>query len=462
MQYLLFGRVFAPRTLLAGIRKLSPGETLIRDERTGNIQVRRCRRPWATDGGVWFEALERSLAACLREIPDEHLGVALSGGVDSSLLTALAVKKFDRKPQLLCLGIPTQGYDERKYAEAAARHCGLPLETALLDGNPVDLLRDVWPTMDEPLGDTSVINGLILGRAARARSLRVLLSGEGGDELFGGYHAYRVQRTAARCGGWVGKLAARCSPPAGFWDGLNPNQGKRGWRNSLRALLAGFAWPAAWEHLRWQAALSPRALADFCGVERVEATLQDVAATLAEWDRVTDEARVSPFAESKTMLGLRMRARDVQGSLPDWLLPKADAWSRANGVQMRFPFLSPEIIGAALGLADEELWGRGGAKGSGGKKAILEHYGPLLPQETVRRKKEGFSAPFKIWLRTDDRLCAYLIQDLFSDGGPLEFWEISPAAARKWTNAHRRGTADRALAVFSLAVLAGWTQHNFS
>lgn len=480
--YLLLGRTPAPHTLFRSLRRLAPGAELLLDRRRGRYEVFRDKRPWttaaddgATTSSAWPELLERSLGRILNLAADRDSAIGFSGGVDSSLSAALSVEKFGRRPRALFLRVPGPGYDESTYARAAAEELGLKLETATLTGRPTELVADTWTLLDEPLGDTSLINGRALGKAALERGVKLLISGEGGDELFGGYHAYRAERTARLLGKVGSTAAALLRLPAAAWGGggVSPAAGKRGFRNTARAFSAGFAWPREWGHLRWNVAATPTVWEEVCGRENAAAAREEFLKLLRKWDEAAGElAGAKATADHGTPVpswanerpGLWMRARDIQDGLADWLLPKAAAWQRVHGVEIRFPFLAPRVINAALRLPDEELWGRGGGRetdaavtgGAKGKKALSARYRDILPPTVLKRPKEGFSAPFKIWLRTDAELAAYLGETLFRNGGPLERWRLSPATARKLVAEHHAGKKDNSKLVWALSALAAW------
>src|SRR3954454_9447745 len=215
--YLAFNSIPAPMTAYAAARKLPPGHWLVWDAATGEIEIARWCRPGpaAAPRTEPAEALAAELRDRLRDSVRAHLvsdvpvGVLLSGGVDSSALTALAAQETGGSLQTFSIGFRERSFDELERARKVARRYGTDHHELVVEPDAAELLPEIVAPAAEPLGDSSALPTYLVSRLA-AEHVKVVLSGEGGDELFGGYETYAAGLLAAR----VGRAAGVLSPLA--------------------------------------------------------------------------------------------------------------------------------------------------------------------------------------------------------------------------------------------------------
>ncbi len=383
-RYLSFQYVPAPATLTPPARSLPPGHVLIARP-GGSVDVFRywrpefkpSRSPSAESPEKILDVMRDSVGAHLRA--DVPLGAFLSGGIDSATLCALAA---ETRPDLITftVGFERQGYSEIDYAEQTATALGIKSVPYVITPNEFVscLPRIIWH-LDDPLADASAIPLWFAAREAR-KHVKVVLSGEGADELFGGYRMY-YQRLAVRAGkimpGWTRGLigqAAAAMPPSSKMAGLlyrtiTPLRRRyignayiyRG--RQARELLRD---PGGGGSGRRSAAPSEFDVTDPVYRQAADANLDDVAT---------------------------MQLVDVNTWLPGDILVKADRVSMAHGLELRTPFLDREVMTVASRLARVEKTAAGTTK-----FALREAVNDLLPQEVDERVKLGFPVPMGHWL----------------------------------------------------------------
>ena len=374
-RYLSFQYVPAPATLTPPIRLLPPGHVLIARPGAGVDVFRYWRPELKPSRSPSAEAPERILAA-LRDSVGAHMrsdvpvGAFLSGGIDSAALCALAAEV---KPDLVTftVGFEREGYSEIDLAQETATALGIKSVPYVITPQEFvnALPRIIWH-LDDPMADASAIPLWFAAREA-SRHVKVVLSGEGADELFGGYRIY-YQRLAVRTGkvlprwtrGLIGQAAARM--PAG---------------SRLGGLLDRTVTP-----------LRRRYIGNayiYRGREARELLVPGVRAS--EFD-VTD-----PVYRQASAAGLddvaTMQLIDVNTWLPGDILVKADRVSMAHGLELRTPFLDRAVMAAAAPLARVEKTAAGTTK-----FALREALSPLLPQAVDERAKLGFPVPIGHWL----------------------------------------------------------------
>jgi asparagine synthase (glutamine-hydrolysing) len=373
-RYLSFQYVPAPATLVPPARSLPPGHVLIARP-GGRVDVfrywrpefRPARSPSSASVDKILAALRDSVAAHLRS--DVPVGAFLSGGVDSATICALAAESVPGLPAFT-VGFEREGYSEIDLAAATATALGLtPVSYVITPEEFVACLpRIVWH-LDDPMADAAAVPLWFAAREAR-RHVRVVLSGEGADELFGGYGVYHqpgLVRAGQALPGWgratIGRVAAEL--PAG----------KKG-----KGFLSRTSTP-----------LPRRYIGNAYVFGTDEARMLVPGAQGSEFD-VTD-----PVYRQAAEAGLddvaTMQLVDVNTWLPGDILVKADRMAMAHGLELRTPFLDREVLAVAARLARVEKIAAGTTK-----FALREAIGGLLPQVAAERAKLGFPVPLGHWL----------------------------------------------------------------
>jgi asparagine synthase (glutamine-hydrolysing) len=408
--YLALGYVPAPATGIAGIRRLAPGHVLVHEAGTTS------ERPyWELEPRAPAD-LEATLAEAVRLHlrSDVPLAVLLSGGLDSSLIAALAADEVEEPLRTFTVGFADAALDERAYARAVAGAVGSRHEELVVDTQVADDLPEIAARLEQPLADEAAIPLWYLCRAV-AGEVKVALAGDGGDEVFGGYSRYAWDAKAARLG--------RVLPAA-----------------ALARLLGRLPWGAGRKSLGRRAvkllrhASKPEAERYFSWFALVD---DDSAAAVFERLFATAPAGL-------TALG-RLQHVDLASFLADDLMLKADKLSMAHSLELRVPFLDHRVVEAGLGLPDREK-----VRGVRTKVAIRRLVDERLPREVARRPKQGFDPPLERWLRGD-------LRDLAGDAlGGLD-GPVDAAAAKELLARFQRGDAPGAAPrLYSLLMLSLW------
>lgn len=394
LHYLRFGYIADPATIYADLRRLPPGSYLPFDrdglgEVTRYYQVPPLGAPGAADGPVDYTAAcsrVRELifqAAADRRLADVPVGAFLSGGLDSSIVVAHLASCSTSPVKTFSIGYAEHGaYDETRYARLVADRFGTEHHEIKLTYREV--LAALLPMIDhlgEPFADSSILPTALVSRFAR-RHVTVALSGDGGDELFGGYWRYLAQDAMTayrRLPGWLRRglieplLTRAPSSKASAWRNRT-----RQFRKLLRA-SGGDAWG---RHLAWSQILSPQARSILGPVARE---------MLTGGDPVLDRMRaVAPEGDALN----RILTFDLQYGLPGDMLHKVDLASMYHSLEVRVPLLDVAVVDAVAPLPACFKVHRGL-----GKRLLVDGHQSLLPEAILRRPKQGFEVPIGEFLR---------------------------------------------------------------
>jgi asparagine synthase (glutamine-hydrolysing) len=438
VQHLTLRYAAAPRTLFAGIHKLPPGHTLVVEG--GEPKLERWWRPayapkQRLDEREALAEVESRLAASVRShlMSDVPLGALLSGGVDSSLVVALMSRMSDRPVQTFSVGFDAPGpYSELSFASTVARHCHTDHHEILVGAQ--DLVREL-PTLawhqDEPLSEPAAIPTCMVSRLAR-ETVTVVLTGEGGDELFAGYPKYAVDPWAKRLAAWPAALRGL------FLDGLVDRLPFAFRKLQVVGRSARFRDEperlAAW-------------FAGFLGRERDRLMGEALAAHAS--DGVEPFRRALAESTAKSPLD-RMLDVDLRVWLADDLLVKMDKMSMAASVEARVPLLDLPLVEWAMRLEAEHK-----IRGLEGKVLLKRLARRLLPAEIVDRPKVGFTVPLSPWFRGPLR--ELLADTLLSPSCLARGW-LEPQAVRAAVEDHVSGRRDRARELWTLFTLELWAR----
>jgi asparagine synthase (glutamine-hydrolysing) len=463
--YFRFNYVPAPYSIYRGIFKVMPGTIVTLDTRSiaqppslppavpSAAPGVSCVRYWslaevARDGMLTPEqspdraiaALEAALtkAVAQQTMSDVPIGAFLSGGVDSSLIVALMRQAIGGRVRTFTMGFEDPALDEAPHAAAIARHLGTEhTEYYIRPVAAMDVIADLPAIYDEPFADSSQIATYILSRETR-RAVTVALSGDGGDELFGGYNRYvmtsrifdrlSLMPAAARRGlGWmVGGVASD------LWDRLGD-------------LPFGPAMPM----LGNKAHKVARAM-------RSGGALEDIyAAFTEEWHAGVPFAhakRLAVPAKDGAFLGEtreeQMMYWDIMSYLPDDILTKVDRASMAAGLEVRAPLLDRDIVAQAWRTPLNQKI-RGGQSKWLLRQILYRHVPPSL----IERPKAGFGVPLAKWLRGPLREWA---EDLLAPASLAGIEGLDGAAVHRRWRQHLRGTHDWTGSLWSVLMLIGW------
>jgi asparagine synthase (glutamine-hydrolysing) len=380
--YLTFGYVPGDKCILEGVHKLMPAHSLSWSLISGTANIRRYWDiPAAGVNDVATieeraDELQRLLTSAVSEqlVADVPLAVLLSGGVDSSVITAIAARASRSRVRTFTVTLPKHPrLDERRFARSVSEYLGTDHVELPLDESSVDLIQTLAAQYDEPIADSSMIPTYLLARTV-SQHCKVVLGGDGGDELFGGYLAYqtalrreRLQRVVPH---WARSLVAAAARRA-------MRVGQRG-RNALMALdgdLAdGIAQSAVWT--------------DYGDLGRVSSWLAGRVpeASPKAWRRnLVNSERGSPGAAMAT---------DFRSYLPDDILVKVDRASMLCSLEVRAPFLDRRVIEFAYRSVPNRL-----RVSLNERKILLKKLAKrLLPENLDLDRKQGFTIPISEWI----------------------------------------------------------------
>lgn len=436
-QYLHLGHVLEPRTLFAAIRRVESGTALI--VRAGELAVHRywdpqllAAAPAAADPAERIVQLRELLGTAVRRqvVADVPLGVFTSGGLDSSLVTVLAARELaPRRLTTFSARFTADSYDESRWARRCARLAGTRhIEVPCTEEELASAFHEMAERSAEPISDPAVLPTCLLARAAR-EEVRVVLTGEGADELFGGYPTYLGHQLAPA----YQRLPLLLRRAMQHGLACYPQSSRK---VTVELLLRRFVASAelGWieRHLAWCGTAVPPA----AGQDRVDGWLPPWIAQHRE-----------PFAGCTPLAGAMLL--DYCTGLRERLLVKTDRALMLHSIEGRMPFLDRTLTAFALGLPDSDR-----LRGLTTKWLLKQAAAPLLPRSLIHRRKRGLSVPIAALingaLREDvDRLLAP------STSTPQLF---DPMAVRRLLIEHRTRTANHARLLWPALVLQAWAR----
>src|SRR5437867_1658588 len=438
--YLTFGFIPAPWTIYRGVRKLPHASCL--EVRPGTepvvsryyrLEDRRDLAAHERTGEAVRRVLEESVRRRLEA--DVPLGAFLSGGLDSTAVVTLMRGALGSPPRTYSMGIPDLPYfDESNAARLTAERLGtlhhfVPVDAARLQAE----IPFVLGRLDEPFADSSALASSVIAREAR-RDLTVALSGDGGDEVFGGDRLFRalashqlLRRLPAR---GAALLEALLSPfPARHGGGVP------GAVRQARRLLEGATTELAAAHAAWMSV---------CGREARLALRPAVADE--DLGRLLVEERYRRFGG-----GLDATlAVEVDLPLPDDMLAKVDRTSMSHSLEVRAPFLDPALVELALSCPAGLHFGP-----FAGKRLLRRALSGIVPPHVLRARKRGFEVPVGHWLTGP---LAGLYRDIVSPRVLAEIPGIDPRVPGAWLDEHRERARDHGRALWMLFALCFWQQ----
>src|SRR4051794_17990641 len=433
--YLAFNSIPGPLTAYAAARKLLPGHWLTWEAATGAVETGCWARPTPVSADEARREPAEDLALEVRErLPapvraDLAAGVPvgglLSGGIVSAALAALAARGSGRTVQAFAIGFEERSFDELEQARLVARRYGSEHHELVVRPDAAELLPEIARASDEPLGDSSALPTYLVSRLA-ADHVKVVLSGEGGDELFGGYETYAADLLAAR----IGPAAGRLLP---LIERLPSGNSRVPLDYKLKRFARAAHLPALEAHHGWKEIFDAAARRALLG--------GDAADPLAPYrERWAETAGAEPLA--------RLQDVDLGLYLVDDLLVKTDRMTMAHSLEARVPFLDAGVAELALALPTR-LKLRGLAK----KRLLRQAVAPLVPREIARGRKRGFSIPAAAWLRGP---LVPFARDVLSADRLRAQGVLEPAAADRVLERHVAGEEDLSRQLWGLLCLSLW------
>jgi len=441
-QFLSWEYVPGAETLLIDIQRLEPARSLEIDLDTGVTTVRRFWNPLSAAGSEpqartdaeWEEETDGVIRRAVQRqlVSDVPLGAFLSGGVDSSLVVAAM-----GEAETFSIGFDDPSYNETEWSKRVADHLGVHHHIEIIRPDVLELFEHLMHFMDDPIGDFSIFPTYLVSKLAR-KHVKVVLSGDGGDELFGGYETFLAEekfRTWQRLPAWLRRGVLE---PA--IEALPPTAAKKGLVNKARRFVEGARLDPAWGHARWRV---------FCD-EVVRARLL-----------TSDARRAVATPVGAHILSLRAEAQDrdardralyveLGSYLVDNCLTKVDRMSMACSIESRVPLLDREVVEFAFRLPSRLKYD------ASHTKILLKRIAARhVPRECVYRPKEGFSIPIKNWLRQQFRGLVehYLAPERLRREGLF----VPEVVERLWLE-HLGNRANHSHLLWSLLVFEKWRE----
>ncbi len=436
-EFLAWEYVPEDRTLFKDVRRLLPGCVLTFDlnQRTSAVT-----RYWALENkpelrsqsrNEWREQLGESLKRSVQGqlVSDVPLGAFLSGGVDSSLIVA-----HMGRARTFSIGFDDPSYNELDYARRVAEHLGVDHTSEIIKPDALGLFDQLMYHMDDPIGDFSIFPTYLVSRMTR-KHVTVALSGDGGDELFGGYDTYVAQQYGAYYDRLPVSVRKKLVPA--ITGLLPPTAQKKGLVNKIKRFSEGGALPENLGHARWRLFATAGELQQQMVGEA--ALAQDVYGHIERLRRASSE--LDPVNQALYI--------DTHSYLTDNCLPKVDRMSMAVSLETRVPFLDPLLMQQVFCMPGEHK-----VHGRQTKPLLKELAAEHVPHDCVYRNKEGFSIPIKQWLVEDfsSLVSTYLAPDRLDRQGLF-----NSAYTQRLVDEHVANVANHSHRLWSMIVFQAWS-----
>jgi asparagine synthase (glutamine-hydrolysing) len=439
-EYLCLNYVPGDQTLMKGVRRLPPGTWRLY-RAFGEARAETFWAPEASEGGETdlgraVQTLERLLddSARLALRSDVPVGIFLSGGVDSSLVARSAARS-GRLAMAYCLSFQERTHDEYPQASQTARQLGIPITRVVLAPAALGEFFRIVEHADDPLADSSALAVWTLAREA-ARQSKVVLSGDGGDELFGGYLTYKATRWHDAL---VRPLPARLRRAASSLSRALPTgEGKVSASYKIMRFLRAADLPPATAHLTWNGAWLPSQAARFLTPPALKEQAVFCLDRLCERHRVPDRPALGD-----------LQILDIAEYLANDILVKSDRMSMAHGLEVRAPLLEPRLAQFALSLPARLKSTPLGTS----KRVMRELARRTYGVDVAGARKQGFSIPVHAWLRGPARELAH---DLLSEGSLRRMPFLDSQQVRGALQEHMSGRRSYGFELWGMMVLGAW------
>jgi asparagine synthase (glutamine-hydrolysing) len=438
--YFTYQYIPHPWSIYQGIQKLSPGECGVYRDQQWQAQSF-----WPIQ---WQNEVAKTRPQAIEEVrtlltdsvrlrlrSDVPLGAFLSGGVDSSLIVALAQRELDQPVKTFAIGFSESDFDETHYAAMVAQHLGTEHCRFEVTPDALSILDRLVYQYDEPFSDSSAVPTWYLCEQTRQK-VTVALSGDGGDELFAGYERYRALR-------WSEDIQrvfpAQLLSHSSWLQRLGDSSRRRSFTRRLKRFTEALGQSPPKRYLRW--------LQIFSEENRLEMYREDFIERLPNRDPFEFLEQAWNRSGSRDLIS-KASITDLQTYLPCDLMTKVDIASMAHGLEARQPFLDYRLIefAASLPIELKHRWRRG-------KRLLEDAFGDLIPKQIWRRPKMGFGIPIGPWFRgplrekteamllgTDARCHAYL----------------RPEFLQSLIASHQSGKSNEGYRLWNLLILELW------
>lgn len=448
--YLTYQYVPHPMSIYEGVRKLEPGNALVYENDCVTVTPF-----WNIDWSHEMEISEQDASSRLRTLLDDSirlrlrsdvpLGAFLSGGVDSSLIVALAQRHLAQPLHTFSIGFSEADHDETAYAQMVADHVGTRHERFEVRPDALDIVDRLADFYDEPFSDSSAVPTWYLSELTR-KHVTVALSGDGGDELFGGYERYRALQWSEQLQSW---LPIDAIGQSRWLQWLPDSTARRSFLRRVRRFCEALGQEAPDRYMNW--------IQIFGEANRLDLYREEFIATLPDrdpaqflksaWERARVRRSEGPKLPPRDPMSCAMAA-DLQTYLPCDLMTKVDIASMAHSLEARQPFLDFRLVEWANSLPVR--WKLHGGRG---KWLLYQTFRDLLPKAIWDRPKMGFGVPIAKWFRTSLRDRTY--DALLSPNTRCHAY-LRREAIESMVREHMDGGANHAYRLWNLLMLELW------
>jgi asparagine synthase (glutamine-hydrolysing) len=449
--YLTFEYIPEPLSAFQNIYKLPAGTFLIYErgkihiERYWDVNREQEEEASTKPHGVSLASIEDELYERLKEsvkvrlLSDVPLGAFLSGGIDSSAIVGLMHELGVSPIKTFSIGFEDATYNELEHARRISQKFHTDHEEFILKPQALELTEKLIRHLDEPFGDFSIFPTYLVSKMARSH-VKVILSGDGGDELFAGYEHYQAQKLSR-----LPLVSFLSKPMPAVLRKLPPSPKKKGLWNKLRRYAQGFEHPQDLRHFRWMMFLNQKEREDLYSKDfRHELGGIKPFHTIPPLDKLYPQ--LDRFDDISGELYL-----DLKSYLIDDILVKVDRMSMATSLETRVPLIDHKVVEYAF-----QIPGHLKLKGMTTKWIFKKTMERLLPPQNIYRSKEGFSIPIKHWLRNElkELMLHYLSESRIRDAGLFNFGPIKHKIDR-----HIQGRENYSHQLWALLVFEIWREN---
>ena len=439
-EFLTYQYIPHPGTIWKGARKLAPGHFAVFEN--GKVRV---ERYWNFDPTLEKPISKSDACEQLRELltdsvqlrlqSDVPLGSFLSGGIDSSLITAIAQSISDQPVRTFSIGFPVADFDETTYAAQVAKHLGTKHQRFEVTPSGVDVIDKLVWHYDEPFGDSSAVPTWYLSELTR-KEVTVALSGDGGDELFAGYERYQAL--------WLSRLMQKVFPihrlpGIGLVQKLPDSDKRRSIIRRGKRFLEALGQSTARRYLNWLQIFPERLRAELYADDFVETLPGD-----DPFDFLDSAWRRSYGRDDVTRASLT----DVFTYLPCDLCTKVDIASMGHSLEVRQPMLDHRVVEFAASLPVNLKF-----RGRRGKLILQDTFGSMIPSSIFTRKKMGFGIPIAGWFR--DELKPMVHDTLLASDSRIASY-FRPEVVAELVRSHETSEQNHGYRLWNLLILEKW------
>jgi len=435
--YLSFLYIQPPRTILKNINKIPAAHTLT--FRNGTISTREYWDVRFTEKKGNQNSIKKEMGNLLtdavrkRLISDVPLGAFLSGGLDSSIIVGLMSRIMDEPVKTLSIGFEEKKFDETPYARIVAEHFGTDHTEHIVRPDAIDILPNLVWHYDEPFADASAIPMHYISKLAK-KKVTVVLTGDGGDESFAGYHRYWGYYLSKRYK-LIPKII-RKNMVAPFVNEIPIAKGRYNFIGYAKTFVNSFELPAEQKYAEYQSTFNNRMKKELFSMDMKKNTTRDCL--------------FKPFFDKCRQISSlgQMQYVDIKTSLAEDMLVKVDRMASAHAIETRSPLLDFRIVELAASIkADLKL------KGLNQKFILKQSMKKLLPAEIIKRKKAGFAVPIRDWFRGELKS---LVRQVLLDKRSIDRNYFNEDYIKKLLFRHQKGSNDYSYHIWALLNLELW------